>query len=191
MMYTNMDDYEDLSMDTIYPPDFSSMMPAAHRMKRERSFCAICGAKATGINFDVLTVSCLCQNSFAMIKHVCDFQCSSCKAFFRRNGIKPLVRDEKRHESKTYFLFQQFLQDQFVCRMNGDCKVDERSRRKCTACRLKKCFAMGMIKERIRTVEQNERHRALVEENRRLKLRKFQEKEQQRMVRRTWQRDVH
>lgn len=45
---------------------------------------------------------------------------------------------------------------------------------------------MGMIKERIRTQEQNQRHRALVEENRRLKLKKFQEKEHQRMVRKSF-----
>lgn len=33
---------------------------------------------------------------------------------------------------------------------------------------------MGMIKERIRTQEQNQRHRALVEENRRQKIKRFQ-----------------
>ena len=36
---------------------------------------------------------------------------------------------------------------------------------------------MGMIKERIRTDEQNQRHRALVEENRRMKLKKFQQQQ--------------
>ncbi len=35
---------------------------------------------------------------------------------------------------------------------------------------------MGMIKERIRTEEQNKRHRALVEENRQRKLKKYQER---------------
>ncbi len=34
-----------------------------------------------------------------------------------------------------------------------------------------------MIKERIRTDEQNQRHRALVEENRRQKLKKFQQQQ--------------
>lgn len=51
-----MDTFDDISMDSMYPTDFSAIMPQ-HRMKRERSYCAICGAKATGINFDVLTVS--------------------------------------------------------------------------------------------------------------------------------------
>jgi hypothetical protein len=42
---------------------------------------------------------------------------------------------------------------------------------------------MGMIKERIRTEEQNQRHRALVEENRRQKLKKYhQQKEHNRLV---------
>ena len=41
---------------------------------------------------------------------------------------------------------------------------------------------MGMIKERIRTEEQNQRHRALVTENRRLKLRKYQEQAENRLV---------
>jgi hypothetical protein len=38
---------------------------------------------------------------------------------------------------------------------------------------------MGMVKERIRTQEQNQRHRALVEENRRQKLKKSQQQEHQ------------
>lgn len=42
---------------------------------------------------------------------------------------------------------------------------------------------MGMIKERIRTEEQNQRHRALVEENRRQKLKKYvQQQEENRTV---------
>lgn len=41
---------------------------------------------------------------------------------------------------------------------------------------------MGMIKERIRTEEQNQRHRTLVAENRRLKLRKYQEQAENRLV---------
>lgn len=54
MMYATNDDYDDGSMEATHISDFSPSLP--HRIKRERSFCAICGAKATGINFDVLTV---------------------------------------------------------------------------------------------------------------------------------------
>ncbi|UJR27530.1 hypothetical protein I4U23_008813 [Adineta vaga] len=136
-MYSNIDDYDSISQDASSLSD-SSSVPTNIKIKHGRSICAICGAKSAGINFDVLT-------------------CSSCKAFFRRNGVKPL--------------------HQFICRSSGDCKIDERSRRQCTACRLRKCFAMGMIKERIRTEEQNQRHRALVEENRRQKFKKYHQQE--------------
>ncbi|CAF3827994.1 unnamed protein product [Adineta steineri] len=128
-MYSNSNDYDDISLDA---SNISDSLPVKlSKRNNGRNCCAICGAKSTGNNFDVLT-------------------CSSCKAFFRRNGIKPL--------------------NQFFCHVSGNCKIDERTRRQCTACRLRKCFAMGMVKERIRTEEQNQRHRALVEANRRQKL---------------------
>lgn len=130
-MFPSSDSYEDISMD-----EYTSPGVLTKKDKSTLGVCAICGARPTGINFDVLT-------------------CSSCKAFFRRNGVKPLY--------------------QFICRLSGNCKIDERSRRQCAACRLNKCFAMGMIKERIRSEEQNQRHRALVEENRRQKLKKFRQ----------------
>ncbi|CAF1099284.1 unnamed protein product [Rotaria sordida] len=137
-MYSNNNDAKVVSMEVTSVSDLSSI--SHKKIKTGRGSCAVCGAKPTGINFDVLT-------------------CSSCKAFFRRNGIKPL--------------------DQFICRLSGECKIDERSRRQCTACRLRKCFAMGMVKERIRTEEQNQRHRALVQENRRQKFKKYQQRQEE------------
>ncbi|CAF1013433.1 unnamed protein product [Adineta ricciae] len=134
-----MDDYDTISQDA---SDFSDSLTIALNNKAkygQLGRCSICGARSSGINFDVMT-------------------CSSCKAFFRRNGVKPL--------------------HQFVCRASGNCIIDERSRRQCTACRLRKCFEMGMVKERIRTEEQNQRHRALVEENRRQKLKKCQQQQE-------------
>ena len=47
--------------------------------------------------------------------------------------------------------------------------MGQNSRRKCSACRIRKCFAMGMMKERIRTEEQNKRHRELIAENRKIR----------------------
>ncbi|CAF0827466.1 unnamed protein product [Rotaria sp. Silwood1] len=141
-MYSNNDNSTFVPMDVTNVSDTSLILHK--KIKPGRGYCAICGAKPTGINFDVLT-------------------CSSCKAFFRRNGTKPL--------------------EQFICRLSGECKIDERSRRQCTACRLRKCFAMGMIKERIRTEEQNQRHRALVLENRRQKFKKYQQQQEETRLR--------
>jgi hypothetical protein len=41
---------------------------------------------------------------------------------------------------------------------------------------------MGMIKERIRTEEQNQRHRELVEENRRQKFKKYHQQYEENKV---------
>ncbi|KAK7109868.1 vitamin D3 receptor B-like isoform X3 [Littorina saxatilis] len=50
--------------------------------------------------------------------------CESCKAFFRRNAVK---REELRD-----------------CAFQRSCPINIRTRRFCSACRLKKCFAIGM-----------------------------------------------
>ncbi|CAF1092799.1 unnamed protein product [Adineta ricciae] len=56
--------------------------------------------------------------------------CSSCKMFFKRNA-----------ESK---------QDSFQCDLNNKCDINIHSRRVCPACRLRKCFTVGMQVELIR-----------------------------------------
>lgn len=38
--------------------------------------------------------------------------------------------------------------------------------RRCSSCRLRRCFDMGMREELVRTEEENERHRQLVDINR-------------------------
>ncbi|CAF4716155.1 unnamed protein product, partial [Rotaria sp. Silwood1] len=68
-MYSNNDNSTFVPMDVTNVSDTSLILHK--KIKPGRGYCAICGAKPTGINFDVLT-------------------CSSCKAFFRRNGTKPL-----------------------------------------------------------------------------------------------------
>ncbi|KAK7500699.1 hypothetical protein BaRGS_00007943 [Batillaria attramentaria] len=73
-----------------------------HRMRDEK-VCGVCGDKALGYNFNAIT-------------------CESCKAFFRRNALKP----------KPDCLFQ------------GNCVVDVRTRRFCPSCRINKCFTIGM-----------------------------------------------
>ncbi|XP_059154197.1 nuclear hormone receptor HR96-like [Physella acuta] len=54
--------------------------------------------------------------------------CESCKAFFRRNALK----------DKT-----------MVCLFENKCVVDIRTRRFCPACRIKKCYNIGMNRDMI------------------------------------------
>lgn len=55
-MYSTNMEYEDISMDASTISDTSSSI-ILNKPKTGRGVCAICGAKPTGINFDVLTVS--------------------------------------------------------------------------------------------------------------------------------------
>ncbi|PAV62055.1 hypothetical protein WR25_11516 [Diploscapter pachys] len=69
--------------------------------------CKVCGDRANGYNFGVLT-------------------CESCKAFFRRNAAR---------------------EEDIKCPFSGSCQMTSASRRFCQACRLQKCFAVGMSRE--------------------------------------------
>ncbi|KAL4231392.1 hypothetical protein ACF0H5_008971 [Mactra antiquata] len=59
--------------------------------------------------------------------------CESCKAFFRRNALKTKV---------------------FTCSFEGNCKLDQHTRKFCSGCRLKKCFDVGMKKDWILSDDQ-------------------------------------
>jgi hypothetical protein len=90
--------------------------------------CRVCGFdKNTGRNFGVIT-------------------CSTCKAFFRRNGRTGSALPP--------------------CRFGSQCPVNERTRRQCPTCRLAKCFAVGMQKDLIRTDEERAARLQLVKANR-------------------------
>lgn len=57
--------------------------------------------------------------------------CEGCKSFFKRTVQKNLL-------------------EKYECiKSSDDCSVDKRSRAKCQACRLKKCFTVGMVAEGI------------------------------------------
>lgn len=56
--------------------------------------------------------------------------CEGCKSFFKRTVQKDLL-------------------DKYECNGNQDCPVDKQSRARCQSCRLKKCFAVGMVAEGI------------------------------------------
>ncbi|CAF1270899.1 unnamed protein product [Adineta steineri] len=73
--------------------------------------CQICGDRARGINFEVIT-------------------CMSCKAFFRRHALQPA--------------------NHVHCQLDDNCDITQFTRSGCSACRLKKCFSLGMNPKLIR-----------------------------------------
>ncbi|CAF1257424.1 unnamed protein product [Adineta steineri] len=92
--------------------------------------CVVCGDNAFGYNFDAVS-------------------CESCKAFFRRNALRPPGK--------------------LKCRGNGHCEVTVEKRKRCKKCRLDKCLSMGMRKEWILSEEEKRRKRSKIQENRRRK----------------------
>ncbi|CAD5110628.1 DgyrCDS13 [Dimorphilus gyrociliatus] len=65
--------------------------------------------------------------------HYNALSCEGCKGFFRRS----ITRDAK-----------------YLCKNGGDCEMDMWMRRKCQACRLRKCKAVGMKEECLLSEEQ-------------------------------------
>uniref|UniRef100_A0A914WMX1 Uncharacterized protein n=1 Tax=Plectus sambesii TaxID=2011161 RepID=A0A914WMX1_9BILA len=99
--------------------DPPSAVGDANDARRRQKTCRVCGDHATGYNFNVIT-------------------CESCKAFFRRNALRP---------------------KDFKCPYSDDCEINAVSRRFCQKCRLRKCFTVGMKKEWILNEEQLRRRK--------------------------------
>lgn len=90
--------------------------------------CQVCGDNARGLNFEVMT-------------------CMSCKTFFRRHALKPKVI----YSDEYFRLYENdFLLQTFQCPMNSNCEINQLTRSGCLACRLKKCFTLGMNPQLIR-----------------------------------------
>ncbi|CAF1264819.1 unnamed protein product [Rotaria sordida] len=124
--YRQNDKYTGHDDSSIFMKNISKKMNSNRHLPNES--CRVCGfEKTTGRNFGVTT-------------------CSTCKAFFRRNG---------RTGSSLP-----------PCRFGGNCPVNERTRRQCPTCRLAKCFAVGMQKDLIRTEEERAARLQLVRANR-------------------------
>ncbi|CAG2100422.1 unnamed protein product, partial [Medioppia subpectinata] len=70
--------------------------------------------------------------------------CESCKTSFRRNA----------HKFET-----------LICIYDNNCTIDVLSRKYCRKCRLRKCFAVGMRRERIWTEEESSLRSSLIQEN--------------------------
>ena len=50
----------------------------------------------------------------------------------------------------------------------GQCSIDHLTRRKCTKCRLKRCFEVGMKKEFLMTDEEKQKRQKRLEEHRKI-----------------------
>ncbi|CAF1388192.1 unnamed protein product [Rotaria sordida] len=103
--------------------------------------CIICNSKAIGINFGALT-------------------CAPCKAFFRRNARRKEILESPCQHRNIDLSIVNYMNDSYKI----DCYLQIR---RCSSCRLRRCFNMGMKEELIRTDEENIRHKQLVDMNRR------------------------
>lgn len=93
--------------------------------------CLVCGDVARGFNFDVMT-------------------CMSCKTFFRRHALESKVRI-RTLMIPVYFCFVSIQKKKFTCHNDNKCKITKDTRSLCGACRLKKCFSLGMNPKLIRS----------------------------------------
>ncbi|CAF1069877.1 unnamed protein product [Adineta steineri] len=128
-------------MNNAFQPITSGIHYCGQKSHDSINRCVICGSKSIGINFGVLT-------------------CAPCKAFFRRNARrKELLELPCRHRDMSV-------------EMTNNHEMNERTMRylqirRCSSCRLRRCFDMGMKEELVRTDEENERYRQLLDVNRR------------------------
>ena len=117
------------SVGNVWSPSFQREMESGQTLE-----CRVCGGPANGYHFDQLC-------------------CESCKAFFRRNALRDLVRSDWLALAHSLLLLRSF-QTYLKCRFIGRCQITMKSRRQCTYCRIKKCFDVKMRKEWIQTNEE-------------------------------------
>lgn len=106
-------------------PDSSTSTPGSKDVKKEQ--------KRRPKPKDGTKLICRVCNDVALGYNFDAITCESCKAFFRRNALKKKV---------------------FNCTFDGNCRLDPHTRKFCSSCRLKKCFAVGMKKDWILNEEQ-------------------------------------
>ncbi|CAF2104974.1 unnamed protein product [Rotaria magnacalcarata] len=90
-------------------------------------------------------LTCVVCGSSALGYNFDAITCESCKAFFRRNALKDPAS--------------------LHCRRNSNCEVTLETRRRCSACRLKKCLNGGMKRERLQRAEEKAAKRRFIEAN--------------------------
>ncbi|CAF1287708.1 unnamed protein product [Adineta steineri] len=120
----------EVTLDEVCSLDLTNRNETSSTRPKPYLKCIVCGDDAYGYNFDAIS-------------------CESCKAFFRRNALRP--------------------PDKLKCRGNGNCNITVETRKRCKRCRLDKCFKMGMRKEWILSDEDKRKKKRKAEENRRRK----------------------
>ncbi|CAF4234290.1 unnamed protein product [Rotaria sp. Silwood2] len=96
------------------------------------------------------TLTCVVCGGKALGYNFDAITCPSCKAFFRRNAYKDPTK--------------------LTCEGNQYCQISFASQRRCSSCRLTKCFNSGMRRDRLLTNEQRAAKRHQIEENRQVTL---------------------
>ncbi|CAF2251550.1 unnamed protein product [Rotaria magnacalcarata] len=118
---------DDISTDSSYNISLTNNSKSTGKRPKTSLKCTVCSDDAYGYNFDVIS-------------------CESCKAFFRRNALRPPGK--------------------LKCHGHGHCEVNRSTRKRCKKCRLDKCFLMGMRQEWILSEESKLKKKNKIAENR-------------------------
>ncbi|XP_061632586.1 estrogen receptor 2b isoform X2 [Phyllopteryx taeniolatus] len=98
----------------------SSTVPACPKMMAKRSEGGVCGG---GAKSD--THFCAVCHDYASGYHYGVWSCEGCKAFFKRS-----IQGH----------------NDYICPATNQCTIDKNRRKSCQACRLRKCYEVGMMK---------------------------------------------
>jgi nuclear receptor subfamily 1 group I len=146
---------------------FSSSLVGRRRRRRRRMASSMPSPEKSVISRKTRCVPSTCRvcDAPAVYSYFGGITCHSCKMFFKRNAELGLVSLSVRSFVRS--LMGVCSQESLRCDFDGDCPVTILSRHVCTACRLDKCFWVGMRTELIRCSRQKKKNTAQASEPRR------------------------
>lgn len=99
--------------------------------KADTHFCAVCHDYASGYHYGV-------------------WSCEGCKAFFKRSiqgaRRRPAFLRRAYDLCKAPLVFPSAGHNDYICPATNQCTIDKNRRKSCQACRLRKCYEVGMMK---------------------------------------------